>query len=67
MFISTDDDFTTTQRVASNFIRNFEEMVDSSRLGKTVSEYKARVASRRSVNMFGRKYDALWILRGSLI
>ena len=28
MFISPDDDFTTTQRVASNFIRNFEEMVD---------------------------------------
>ena len=26
MFISPDDDFTTTQRVASNFIRNFEEM-----------------------------------------
>ena len=67
MFIYSDDDSITTQRVASNFIRNFEEMVDSSRLGKTVSEYKARVASRRSVNIFGRKYDALRILNGSLI
>ena len=66
-FISTDADFTTTQTSRRNSSEISKKWRTSSRLGKTVSAYKARVACRRSVNMFGRKCDAFWILRGSLI
>ena len=66
-FISADADFTTTQRSRRNSSEISKKWGISSRRGKAVSAYKARVASRRSVNMFGRNCDTFRFLCGSLI